>query len=651
MAVDLGTSYYYLRWFIASPSLKLVTSLAVVLAITAYRVRQVAKERARHSAETHEPDLLRQHSSFQTYETSAGHVYRGIRTFYHSHSKADKLPKLPLLVYMHGLGGSTAQFSLLLNSLVCIAPCLSIDLPGCGRSDIDTSMPSNAFSTGNLAQLLATAIERFRDRDSSQEVILIGHSLGCSISASLVSTHSPLHEELRFKIAGFAAICPRASSLTSKQLRALARLRHVPAWLFDCVRLLDRIGGINAKNVIRFVGEAVDEETKKTQIRFNEQSRSETLIAMLLSWAPSDKTDSRLASFLSREIWECINVPLYLIAARDDQVTLPLEAQDIATWLIEHRAPNEQERTEGFTQLLREEIVSIEALGKPTSQNTKPTRSQTPTWTNARLLGASQLATTNTENPSNAQPTTTPTPNTTPTAPIHLTTIPSPASHGLIYTPSTAHTVAGLLQNFLSSTITPHLSPSWQLQHLTTDSDKWEVKNYSKWSRVSPCSEPIADLFRAMKTMRNDDETHSPQTFAANFGPQSGVGKSVRVVLDISHEVPVYKPLGLVEGGVEYRKLPTVSKVPPTLEEVRAFNTVIDELRATYGVGENFTVAVHCHYGFNRTGMFIVCYLVEKLGWGLQEAIDEFAAKRPPGIKHVYFIDELFVRYGVKRDS
>jgi hypothetical protein len=55
--------------------------------------------------------------------------------------------------------------------------------------------------------------------------------------------------------------------------------------------------------------------------------------------------------------------------------------------------------------------------------------------------------------------------------------------------------------------------------------------------------------------------------------------------------------------------------------------------------------------GFNRTGFFIVCYLVERLGYDVQSAIDEFAKQRPNGIKHAHFIDELFVRYckGLKR--
>jgi len=49
-----------------------------------------------------------------------------------------------------------------------------------------------------------------------------------------------------------------------------------------------------------------------------------------------------------------------------------------------------------------------------------------------------------------------------------------------------------------------------------------------------------------------------------------------------------------------------------------------------------------------RTGFFICCYMVERLGYRLQDAVDEFARKRAPGIKHSFFIDELYVRYGMK---
>ncbi|GAB7366902.1 hypothetical protein MBLNU230_g1263t1 [Neophaeotheca triangularis] len=638
----------FLQSLVISKGTQLTLTLVAILAVVAIGIRRAAKERARQSAETYEPSLLRKHSSFESYKTPSGHVYKNVRTFYHPHSKADKLPHLPLLVCLHGLGGSTAQFASLLNSLVCIAPCLSIDLPGCGRSAIDAKMPTSAFSTGSLAELLAAAIDRFQDRASSQKVILVGHSLGCSISALLVSSHSPMKKHMSFEIAGFVAMCPRAHELTSKELSSLAWLRYMPPWLFDCLRVLDRIGGINAKNVLRFVGESVDDETKKMQVRYNEQSRSETLLAMLSSWAQADKARYPPAGFPARNIWEGINVPLYLITAGADRVTLPREAQVIARWLTQYRGSKVQRQTETFSKTLKEELESIDEIERPPGNKyRKQSGSKMPTWTNERLIYASEANTPggqakDEEVPSSHGPTSW-------AATVQLTVVPSPASHGLIYTPSTVHIVSGLIQHFLSENVSPHLSPAWQLQHLST-SGKWDVKNYTKWFKIDPCSEPIGGVFRGMKTMRNDDATHSPRTFAENFGPRSGVQRPVVTIIDISHENPVYRPEELAPGGIEYRKLPTVSKVPPTTEEVRAFDALVDGIRTIHGVsptGYGPTVAVHCHYGFNRTGMFIICYLVERLGWDLQDAIDEFAAKRPPGIKHVYFVDELFLRYGV----
>jgi protein-tyrosine phosphatase len=165
-------------------------------------------------------------------------------------------------------------------------------------------------------------------------------------------------------------------------------------------------------------------------------------------------------------------------------------------------------------------------------------------------------------------------------------------------------------------------------------------------------SEPIAGIFRALKTLREVDDTHCPEVFIKNWGNQ------IKDIIDISHESPVYDPRGLEKGGTHYHKLPTVSKIPPTSSEVLEFVTLVDRLRQEQKTrssqekwGPEYYIGVHCHYGFNRTGYFIVCYLVERCGYSVQGALDEFAKKRPKGIKHAHFMDQLFVRYcvGLKR--
>jgi len=159
-----------------------------------------------------------------------------------------------------------------------------------------------------------------------------------------------------------------------------------------------------------------------------------------------------------------------------------------------------------------------------------------------------------------------------------------------------------------------------------------------------------------MKTLREIDDTHSPAMFVRDWK-----GK-IQAVIDISHENPVYDPKGLDEGGIEYHKFPTVSKIPPTPEEVGDFVKLVDRLRdqtikaKSDPEKQNETgksepsdglIGVHCHYGFNRTGFFICSYLIEKERYGVQQAIDAFKEARPPGVRHAHFLDQLFVRYCV----
>lgn len=89
----------------------------------------------------------------------------------------------------------------------------------------------------------------------------------------------------------------------------------------------------------------------------------------------------------------------------------------------------------------------------------------------------------------------------------------------------------------------------------------------------------------------------------------------------------------------------TVSKEVPDQSAIRRFIQLINEILNDNKEVKDPLIAVHCHYGFNRTGFLICCYLIEVLGWSVKEAVDGFKAAKPPGIKHPHFVDALFVRY------
>ena len=579
-----------------------------------------SKDNIRHNAsdngEPEDPGLLKKHSVYKAHTTSIA-TYNAIRTFYHPHSQADKLPNkpapLPLLVFIHGLGGSLSQFASLLATFVNVAPCFGIDLPGCGLS---TFSPKewDAYTHQALVELLELSIQETCELSSSYEVILVGHSMGCSLAVSL-TTSTARQTAGKFRVKGLIAICPKASDPTTAQVDTFKRLLSIPSPIFNLWRTWDQRGGTESVSVTRFVGKDALPQTKKLQLKFNKQSRTDVFRRMAFGFLPSFQNDgTRSGGLPGPDIWARLSVPLFAIAGEADHVTPPSEIEVIAKALgkdrlakgvtVEPQISREDQSLDLESSTSGTTLVPRDDTGDLESASSGPTRS-------GLVLKTSIL--------------------------------PKPAGHALFFDVSTYRTLSGLMQDFIANHVDRRLSLGWQLQHLK-EANKWDVKNLAKWQAVNPVSEPIVDIFRAMKTLREVDDIHSPAVFVSNWGSK------IKAIVDISHESPVYNPQGLDNGGVEYHKFPTVSKIPPTVDEVKDFIALIDHLR-TSGANDRRLIGVHCHYGYNRTGFFICCYLIERMGFSVQGALDEFQARRPPGIRHDHFIDTLFVRYcvGLKR--
>lgn len=430
------------------------------------------------------------------------------------------------------------------------------------------------------------------------------------------------------------------------------------------MRMIDRRGGVDSVSVRRVVGRDADLETRKLQLRFNQHSRTPVFQKFCLGMSLMEKksVSDGEESLLGRRIWSGIKVPLFLVAGEDDKLAPSTGVEQITTWLT-------RRQSEAFVNEESEQSA-IQKNGKPAARfddddvapdemSSTPTALQGESQKPPAIAGDVQTAQERLTHiqpvqfkPSNSESIEENDTSTKHSFALKTTIFPSPSSHGLLYATADVRILSGLIENFMAKYVDKRLSPGWQLQHLTT-SGKWDVKNLAKWQSIAACSEPIGGVFRAMKTMREVDDEHCPRRFVEKFGFPA-LPDGVAMVVDISHESPVYDKNGLEQAGVEYHKFPTVSKLPPTADEVEHFISLIDSLRrspvlqpASEGAVHPM-IGVHCHYGFNRTGFFIVCYLVERLGYKLQDAVEEFKAKRAPGIKHEYFVNELYVRYAVK---
>ncbi|ESA43408.1 hypothetical protein GE21DRAFT_4866 [Neurospora crassa] len=606
-----------------------------------------------------DPPLLDRNSEIKTYTTSR-FTYPGLRIFYRRHQQADRLPKspapIPLLVFIHGLGGSVAQFHPLLTSLTSIASCLAIDLPGCGRSEFSVRQ-WEAYTTDALVELLETIIEDYREKEDGQGVVLIGHSMGASLAALLASPRLPPRTQLHDHVAGLIAVCPTSGFSSQKQIMVLTALLWVPEIIFNLWRAWDKRGGSQSASVRRFVGADADPEAKRLQDLYNNQAITSVWRRMAWGCLPTHVKGVTKGGLPSKETWEKLNVPVFLVGGEDDRVTPPQEIAKIRDFLQEVKTT--PDTISPGTSVLADSAAPVDinaaaskidamtSLGQG-EENTRESEDQKP-------VHRTQVA----EPEEGADDPVTPTEQAAslPSLSLHRKKIVrsiimgKPATHALLYTPSTVRILAGLISDFMVVHITGRLDLGWQLQYLSRDG-KWDVKNLQKWQAVEPVSEPIGGIFRAIKTLREVDEDHSPSEFVKKWG---GV---IKDVIDISHDNPVYNPQGLEKGGIHYHKFPTVSKVPPTDAEIKGFIELVDKVRDEQkerakreNWGEEHYIGVHCHYGFNRTGFFLVCYLVERCGYTPEAAIEHFAQSRPKGIKHAHFKDRLYVRYSGLRSE
>ena len=575
-----------------------------------------------------DPVLLKKDSDFFSYAVpSSGFKYPSIRTFYRPHPQAEKLPSepnaLPLLVFVHGLGGSVAQFAPLLASLVNAGPCLGIDFPGCGLSKFEPTS-WDAYTTESLTKLLADTIEYFRDASKNQNVVLIGHSMGASIAALLASSSSPYSQLLSGHVLGLVAICPKATPPSARASSVARTLLNLPTPVFDVWRSWNRRGGTESASVTQMVGPNADAETKKMQLRFNEQSRTPVFRRMAMGALPDYSSGHPRGGLPGKEIWAGLELPVHIIAGAADTITPVAELVQIASFMgksVKYSHPPADTIPVAAAPVRLDSVIDERQLagigqndgesGIQDEANVAPHEASPYARPRRRLLKYNVL--------------------------------PAPASHALLYAPTTCRVLAGVIEDFLAERIDQRLSLSWQLQHLATEG-KWDVKNLQKWQGVEPVSESIGNTFRALKTMREVDDVHSPASFVQNWK-----GK-IQAVIDISSGEPVYAPERLERGGIRYHKFATISKQPPTIEEIKDFTALVDRIRASSVAAdgrEGGDIGVHCHYGFNRTGFFIVSYLTKRKGYLVQDAIEEFAKKRPPGIRHEHFIDALHVRFAV----
>ncbi|KAI9281571.1 Alpha/Beta hydrolase protein [Sporodiniella umbellata] len=479
-----------------------------------------------------EPDSITENTQFVTIN---GHRLRIVHKIHELGSR------VPLIVFIHGLGGQVSQWEYQIEYFSQTAHVLAIDLLGCGKSEVVSDWKS--YSTQAHVK---DVIELLTNRYKHPSTVIVAHSYGCAIASFVAAC-----PDIQSNLSGLVLISPKAS-IDPHQSEAVRRLAWTPDWLFNCFRVRDRKGLGNSRSVDRLLGaEERDEKVRKSQLKWNIQSKTSVYKRFALGMQlPGLDTLAKL------------NMGVLLIGGEQDEIT-PVSDMD----------------------LLRNMLLPL-----------------------------------NTNVP-----------------PPHI--VPQVGHVPMFVRPELVNPV--ISEFLIHSCALETLSGAWQILHKTKGENKWDLKNYAKWASIANITEkPIGpSLFRAMKVMRQPDIHHCPSALLAKY-------PEIRFIIDISNDTPPYRTTDFDHSRIEYIKFKTVSKIPPTKQEVATFIQIAD---ACWNKNPKGQIAVHCHYGFNRTGFFICCYLIERLNVSVPDALEYFKQVRPPGIRHAHFKDELYLRYVIRK--
>lgn len=523
----------------------------------------------------------------------------------------NEVQESPALMFIHGLGGQMSQFEPLMGLLLQCLELYALDLPGFGDSRFEFTgtsrftpeeqtqisnsvrkMTWSDFETDNIVKIIHCFIQQ--NIPETKKVILIGHSMGTHLLIKLatkLSKHrveglvllSPpkLEDDVNVDSTETTGTSKNSSFTFYKALNLMWWLFRIP-YLFNLFRIWDRLEGLSSKSVLRQLPVESSLHMKLRQFRWNLDIDTRSLLRYIRGFRHA-KT-SELIDAVSR--------------FNDN----PSDTNTYEKTLL---------------------IGGLEDKVTPISVVTQ---------INDFLLNSRKRKV------------------------VHMVQVKN-AGHSLLL--AKPEFISGMILNHMELKFPErlHLCPAWVLGlKASISGDKWGLKNELKWKKTQAISYnitrrnggDIAPLL-GMKTLRENDPDHSPQVVEKKFyGGEEVIidghklEGSLIAFVDISADIPPYLPKSFQR--VQYYKCATVSKVTPDGSAIRRFIQLIDDILANTE-SPHPLVAVHCHYGFNRTGFLICCYLVERLGWTVAEAVAGFKAAKAPGIKHQHFIDALYVRY------
>jgi len=171
-----------------------------------------------------------------------------------------------------------------------------------------------------------------------------------------------------------------------------------------------------------------------------------------------------------------------------------------------------------------------------------------------------------------------------------------------------------------------------------------------RWEKYTTCGSPMPETpFVAFKVPLSErlqsryDETYpswDPEAEEKHVWTLKALEErlpNIDLILDLTATDRYYNP-NMLPSTIRHTKIKTKGHVVPDYQVVQRFFLAVDE---TLSKKKDALIGVHCTHGVNRTGYLICRYLIEKMDWDPQKAIDEFKIHRGHPIERQNYLDDL----------
>ena len=137
------------------------------------------------------------------------------------------------------------------------------------------------------------------------------------------------------------------------------------------------------------------------------------------------------------------------------------------------------------------------------------------------------------------------------------------------------------------------------------------------------------------------------ETVSNNLEPEQRFTTSIllqavprlKYIIDLTNTDRYYDEKEFTSCGVKYEKIMVRGREIPPMDVVKKFFKTMDDFMSA--CGEDDLVGVHCTHGINRSGYLICRYLIQQLGWEIEDSLKAFEDARGYPIEREIYINAL----------